>query len=194
MANLLCLQCSLSLKLNGIILRFALVPSKRKSKTEEKNIPRLYGNTKIYYTYIYFSVCFFALTYIWDSETCPQRRPSFSLPSPNTLWGRRDMNFYTEGIDSEHTWRGQTQICSILCHTLRDCGLQGFPSHPFPLHRSSLVRFCSQSKPTAYSEIKIIINFSFTLVPLRWGFGLVNTSKTKAVTCVALKLLQKHHQ
>lgn len=188
MADLLWLQCSLSLKLNGINLQFALVPASRES--QEKNHPRGGMETEKYVnTHTYFWICVFAHICIWDFQTCPLRRSSFRLPPTNTHWG----SFYTEGIDSEHTWRGQTQICSTLCRTLRDCGLQGFPSHPFPLYRWSLVRSCPQSKHWAYSEIKIIKNFGFTLVSPRWGFGLVHTSKIKDVVCVAIKLLQKQH-
>lgn len=92
----------------------------------------------------------------------------------------------------EHMWRRHTQTCSTLCHTLRDCcRVQGFPPHTLlpwrvyilPSSRRSLVRFCSTSKPTAYFEMNIIINFSFTLASLRSGFSLVYASRIKTAVC-----------
>lgn len=148
----------------------------------EKKHPQVIWKHKNTSMHTHISLCVFAHTCVWDSETCPQRRSSFSLPPPNTLWGRRDMSFCTEG-----STRGKDKPRSAALYAQRDCGLPDFP-YPIPLHRS-----CSQSKPRAHSEIKIIINFSFALVSA-WGFGLVHTSKIKAVVCLAKKLLQKYHQ
>lgn len=138
----------------------------------EKNTPRWYGNKNtLIHTLI--SVCVFAHTCIWDSETWHRGDPVLIfLPQTHSEAGGT-RGFYWRDCLRAHVER--TNRSAALC-AQRDCGLPGFP-HPFPLHRWSLVRPCSQSKPRAYPEIKIIINLSFAPVSPRWGFGLVHTPK-----------------
>lgn len=93
----------------------------------------------------------------------------------------------------KHKQRGQVQTCSTLHHTEGTVvRYKVFLLIPFPLQtvhflsssrRGSLVKFCSQSKPRAFFEINIIINFSVTLVSPGSGFGLVYTSKIKTAIC-----------
>lgn len=54
------------------------------------------------HTNIYVCVCVrvYSHTYIWDSDTCPQRRFNVSLSPPDRLWGVRDVSWYAQGTDS----------------------------------------------------------------------------------------------
>lgn len=66
------------------------------------------------------NVCVYAHTYIWGSDTCPQRRFSFSLSPPDRLWGIRKTSFSAQGIYSVHAdgllWSTGTVAHSYRCN------------------------------------------------------------------------------